>query len=145
MLPIQIATNPTVICVTDDNNDSFLNDKDMADYCNRYFINVGQTMASKIDAPPPDYKLYEPTLENSMFLKPVDDNELVMHITSLKNNSASGLDGVSSKLIKSCHIYILQPLKHIINRIFSNGKVPIQFKTSSVTPIYKSGRDYTIF
>ena len=43
------------------------------------------------------------------------------------------------KLIKICHIYLVEPLKHIINLIFSTGCVPQHFKESIITPAYKNG------
>ena len=43
------------------------------------------------------------------------------------------------KLIKICHIHLVEPLKHIINLIFSAGCVPQHFKESIITPVYKNG------
>lgn len=41
--------------------------------------------------------------------------------------------------MKTIHLYIISPLKHIINLVFKTGIVPSQFKVSTITPIYKSG------
>lgn len=76
---------------------------------------------------------------NSMYLRPVTENEIIMQISCLKNGSAPGKDGISAKLIKFTHIEIVKPLTHIINLIFSTSTVPAYFKQSIVCPIYKAG------
>lgn len=72
----------------------------------------------------------------SMFLVPVTTNEIIQHISSLKNNSAPGVDEITTIMIKSCHLYTVEPLKHIINLIFQSGEIPLQFKTSLISPIH---------
>ena len=74
-----------------------------------------------------------------MFLKPVTENEIINQISTLKNNTAPGLDGISTKLIKLIHKDILLPITHIINLIFKTGQVPNYFKQSVITPIFKDG------
>ena len=107
--------------------------------CNKYFVEVGIKLAEKIDNPPTNYKINYPQIKESMFLKPVDRNEIVSVIKSLKENSSPGHDQITSKLIKKFHINILTPLVHIINLIFQSGEIPEQFKISIVSPIYKNG------
>ena len=75
---------------------------------------------------------------NSMFLKPLTANELIKHINDLKNNCSSGMDGITTKIIKTIHLHLLEPLMHIINLIFKTGKIPEKFKESIVIPIYKN-------
>lgn len=127
------------MCITDDDDKQFANDKDMANFCNNYYINIGQNMAAKIDNAPHNFCNKIPKVKNSIFLNPVDRNEIITHISSLKNNTSPGLDGITTEVIKSCHIYIVEPLIHIINLIFLHGEVPNHFKTSIITPIFKSG------
>ena len=59
-------------------------------------------------------------------------------MNSLNNNSATGGDKITVKLIKICHIHLVEPLKHIINLIFSTECVPQHFKESIITPGYKN-------
>ena len=124
---------------SNNNNRPFDNTKQMANYCNDYFINIGKQMATKI-TPPKNYRYHNnPRTTKTMFLRPVEKNELILHIASLKNNSSPGYDDISSKLIKDFHNYIINPLIHVINLIFLQGIVPNDFKKSIVVPIYKSG------
>lgn len=58
----------------------------------------------------------------------------------IHNRTKSGMLVIKVKIkIKSCHLYIVDPLKHIINLIFQTGELPVQFKTSVITPIHKVG------
>lgn len=125
--------------ILNQNNKPFNNDKEMANFCNDYFINIGLNMAEKIKQPTSGIIMNYPNLINSMALKPVTNTEIIMHINSLKNNSVPGIDGIPSRIIKKYHKYLLDPLVCIINNIFSTGKVPMSFKVSTVTPIFKKG------
>ena len=68
-------------------------------------------------------------LNKSMFLKPVNHNDIVKYINSV----------ISFKLIKKLHIYLIKPLTYIINLIFKNGIVPAAFKFFIIMSIYKAG------
>ena len=136
----RINNNENINILLDDVK--FETDKDMANHCNNFFINIGKHMADRIK---PVSEVYLNHISNSsMFLYPVNHNELINHIHSLKNNSAPGIDGVPSKIIKDMHVYIIKPLLHIINLIFKTGTVPIQFKTTIVSPIHKAGSKHDI-
>lgn len=110
---------------------------------NDYFINIGTKMSQKIDKIEnlPNDVLENHSMQSSIFLKPITKNEIIEIISSLKNNSSAGPDGISVKLIKSMHLYIIKPLLHIINLTIKTGLIPHQWKESSVTPVHKSG-DY---
>lgn len=82
----------------------------MANHCNNQFSRVGIEMANKITSPVNDFQIRYPQLMNSMALNTVSKNELIEHISSLKNNRAPGTDGITSKLLKNCHHYIIEPL-----------------------------------
>lgn len=121
-----------------DKNQHFNNNKDLANYCNNYFTNVGINMLNNIKKPKNERKIMQHNL-SSMFLGPTCKNEIIKYIFSLKNNSAPGIDSISSRFVKRFHIHFISPLIHIINLIFKTSIVPSQFKTSIISPIYKAG------
>lgn len=113
----------------------------MANNINNFFINIGPEMAKLIDLPKDmTSKITQsPPSSNSIYFTPVTENELISHINTLKNNNSSGIDNINAKIIKDNHLFIIKPLKHIINLIFQCGEVPTHFKKSVVTPIHKTG------
>ena len=141
---IKSATNETSggrdskIEIVKENGDPLSNDRDMADYCNEFFIGIGEQMAREIKKTNIPMNMKFNNIK-SLYLKPVTENEVLKYISSLKNSASPGEDGIGSELIKNIHLHILKPLAHIINLIFRTGIVPEYFKTSIVVPIYKSG------
>lgn len=126
------------ISIVGEDGENFSSDLEIADYFNEYFINVGVEMQNKIPFPKQDIDL-EPNMAASMFLNPLTENELVNHISSLKNNCSPGYDGVSSIIIKQTCPEIVSCLLHIFNLIFVTGCFPSSFKVSIVNPVLKSG------
>lgn len=123
--------------ILDDNGASFTNRKDMANYCNSFFTEIGIKMHDKIATPDVPFQI-DYNSQSSMFLKPAHKNEIIGYINSLKNSCAPGYDGVDSRLIKHFHLYLVDPLVHLINTVFRTGVVPSDFKKSIVTPIFKA-------
>lgn len=74
---------------------------------------------------------------NSIYLCPVNKEEIMKEIGSLKNNCAAGPDKISSQIIKYCKEELSEPLVHLINSIFYSGVFPEQLKNSTVVPVYK--------
>ena len=79
------------------------------------------------------------SLCTTIFLKLVTKNEMIQIVSTLKNNSSPGPDGITVNLIKTIHSHICIPLKHLIHLTFKTGIIPLQWKESIVTPVYKSG------
>lgn len=53
--------------------------------------------------------------QKSMYLRPVDSNEIIKHKYSLKNYGSAGFDNITE--------ITLMLLKHIINFIFESGTI----------------------
>ena len=65
-------------------------------------------------------------------------NDIVLKlIQSLPLNKASGLDGISAKLLKEAGPIVSASLTYIINRSLTTGIFPNDWKVARVTPIYK--------
>ena len=65
--------------------------------------------------------------------------ELQRIIKSLDANKATGLDGISARLIKSTAHIISPSLLQIINISISTGQFPDALKLAKLIPIHKSG------
>lgn len=131
------------LCVNLVSEDGVLleNDREKVEAFNNFFVNIGKRMQTSKSANlplkdpfPDDIVVYD-----SIFLNPITYNEVIKHISTLKNDSSPGPDGVSVAFIKTYHSYILKPLCYIFNLCLEKGKIPQSWKDSVVTPIFKSG------
>ena len=117
--------------------------RNVANCFNHTFTNIGRNLASLIDNAHQPYAHYlGPRSPNSFFLRPTHDLE-VLKIVSRLSNSASGVDNIPPKLLKSIIHFIINPLVHIIKLSFISGVVPNCLKLAKVTPIFKPGSSCT--
>lgn len=128
----------TLLDIKNEDGENFDNFFEMANFCNNYFVNIGTKMEQAIPPPNEEHKTDNPIVK-SIFLNPITKNELIKHISSLKNNSAPGWDGISVYAIKQTLLEIIDPLLHIYNIILETGIIPSEFKIAIVAPIHKSG------
>lgn len=77
------------------------------------------------------------------FFEPFSFNELRKIVSSMKNKNSSGLDGISSKIIKLCFNEMEAPLLHLVNASLSQGIFPDGGKHAIVKPIFKKDSRHT--
>lgn len=108
---------------------------------NNYFANVGKTLAevhqvyplTPVTDVPVSFSL------KSLALMPTDDTEVFNIISSLKENTAVGIDFISANIVKRYHHLLIPSITHICNLAMSTGTFPNAFKTALIKPIYKGG------
>nr|CAI5834501.1 unnamed protein product [Callosobruchus analis] len=129
VVPSDVITVSNTVCNTPDT---------IANAFNDFFSEIGKCYAEKIvkpSTPLPDNELNQ----NSFFLQPVTEADIITIINSLKTNKSLGIDDIKSEILRYSYEFIAAPLCHLINQIFISSKVPQQFKTAVVTPIHKKG------
>ena len=78
-------------------------------------------------------------VQNSIFLNPTDEYEVISIINKFKPNKASGIDDIPTKLIKAAK-HILSPyLTIIFNLGLEKGHYYDELKIARVTPLFKGG------
>ena len=108
-----------------------------------FFTNVVQTNWNLAKKLPPSNISLDNFLTNrvsqSIFLKPVTEDEIKRLSTAFKAGKASGFDGVNIADIKSNIETLAKPLSHghVINLSISAGIVPNSVKLTWVIPSYK--------
>ena len=70
-------------------------------------------------------------------MNPTDPTDVIRTTHLLKSKTSTGIDNISSKIIKDTISEIAEPLAHIFNLSFSTGMVPADMKIGKITPIYK--------
>ena len=106
-----------------------------------YFANVGRQFADKIPSGKHDIKYYLqkiPPNDHSIFLTTTNKTEITKLISSLKNKTSSGHDGISNKILKGITDSIVEPLNIIFNKSLEEGVFPTEMKKADTVPLYKS-------
>ena len=118
---------------------------DIADVFNRFFTTIADTHVPRNNHMPESEfvtlseHVRTKLVEGSTFVIPNVDMEYVIKRLSTQPNKATGVDGISAKLLKLSAIHIATPLTYIINLGLRTGVMPTHWKQARVCPIYKSG------
>ena len=111
--------------------------QEIADEFNKYFVEIGPTLAGKIKTQATfDKYLTKPATTQFQFSN-VDENVIRKIIKKLKPKTSSGKDSINNKMIKYLETEITPFLTLIINQSFNTGIFPEALKISKVLPIYK--------
>ena len=111
---------------------------EIANAFNRYFIDIGPSLANQIHTHR-NYKEYlrNPS-KNQIALQPIEEYKVIQVIDRLKNKSSEGIDGISNNLIKTAKYVFAKPLTLIINQMLHSGIFPEQLKVSKIIPLHKA-------
>jgi len=120
-------------------NDKKIDDPlQIANSFGKFFSQVGKECDTKIPTTDKAPQSYLKNRSNaSMFMTPTYPQELLHIISKLKTKNSSGIDRLSSKLIK-CIPSITDPLCILINKSLQEGIMPDLLKIAKVQPIFKS-------
>ena len=101
---------------------------------------IGPKLASQLplsSKQPSDY--ISPT-QNSFSIRETSISEVLSLIRALPTNKTSGLDGISTRLLKEADSIIAPSLAYSFNLSIRNGIFPREWKIAKVTPRYKDGK-----
>ena len=105
---------------------------------NRFFANVGPTLAKQIPESENTFESYLVKTSATMQHKSVVINELRDAFFSFKLNKSPGYDEISFNVVKKCFSELCEPLKHVFNLSIEIGVFPDEFKIAWVSPVYKA-------
>ena len=110
----------------------------VANTFNEYFTNIGVKLSAHLQSELADTV---PTkLTENMFKMPVISTDYILtQLMKMPNGKATGLDGLSVRLLKTGASIIAPFLTNLFNLSLQTGIVPNEFKSAKVTPLYKSG------
>ena len=78
-------------------------------------------------------------IDNSMFIFPTCEKEILDIIKCLKNKSSCGHDGISNLVVKISATVPAPFLAHVFNECFKEGIIPDSLKIAKVIALHKSG------
>ena len=121
------------------NNTNYTIPNEIANALNSHFTEIGPKLASQLplsSKQPSDY--ISPT-QYSFSIRETSISEVLSLIRALPTNKASGLDGISTKLLKEADSIIAPSLANLFNLSIRSGIFPREWKIAKVTPTYKDG------
>ena len=122
------------------NNNKIFDKKQIVDQFNAFFANIGSEISENVGPAEHTFHHYmDQSNQHSMFLDPIDSNDILAVVSKIKAKTSVDLNNISTKIMKTSINNIADPLTHIINLSLSTGIVPSHMKIAKVIPIYKSG------
>ncbi|MCW4336379.1 MAG: reverse transcriptase domain-containing protein [Candidatus Thiodiazotropha endolucinida] len=126
---------------------SFCKPQDIVENLNIFFSSLSDTLNSSqpINGSEVNWKTLSEHIENKVpadvkFRIPIMKlSDLKSYINSLDASKATGLDGISPRIIKLSSDIICPTLLDIINVGFISGNFPDSLKTARINPIHKGG------
>ena len=108
---------------------------------NTYFAKIAENIKAEIPQSRKKYRSYLPrhSTQNSVYFWPTDPLNVKENTLSSKSKNSTGLDGVSSKKLKSMPDIIFFHFSEIFNKSMAAGKFVNAFKVAKVVPIHKGG------
>ena len=116
--------------------------EDMANEFIICFTNVGPNLANDITEPDENISIYDylgVSIEQSLFMKPVDEEEVITTVTGCTKKRSSDFDDISMDTVAKVVSVICKPLAHICNISFRTGGFPSRMKIAKGIPMFKSG------
>ena len=128
-----------------DLNGNLINDSNkIADAFNEHFSNIGPKLADNVDVNQNNrcYLNYLPSQNNNVpfQLKETNFSAVFVLLSKLSRSKATGLDKISSRLLRECPDLIAESLSYIFNRSIVSGIFPDEWKHAKVVPIHKQGK-----
>ena len=75
-----------------------------------------------------------------LILRKLIPEQFFFHLSNLSKSKATGLDGISARLLRECPDLISESLTLIFNRSINTGIFPDEWKYAKVIPIHKHGK-----
>ena len=112
---------------------------EVANQFNNYFSKIADNIRDTLPAANNDFKSYLPRRgpSNSFYFNSTGVYETQSVLKKLKSKDSCGIDGISSKVLKSLPNNFIEPLTYVFNQSMSQGYFPSHFKSAKIVPIYK--------
>lgn len=114
------------------------NKVDISNKFNEHYSDLGENYAKKITAPD-KFTENNKILENTMYLYPTNETEVIKVIRQLKPKKSPGDDGIRSETLKEISSEIVSPVMYLINKCFDTGRFPELLKIGMIKPLHKGG------
>jgi hypothetical protein len=129
-LKFLVKSKPTVVNELKLGEKSLTNTKDIAEGFNDYFSKKSPDLASKIHTPNYNFQTYvEKDKSEFSALQPVTVSNVYHLVHGLSSNKATGVDKISSKIIKIAAPAISDSRTYLFNQAITLSLFPHEWKT----------------
>ena len=133
--------NPKVndhhFCLIDQNSKLAIPSETTADYINTYFATIGDNLAAHMNAP--WHPRGDRVVNRQLNLRPPTMEELIPLLKHININKSSGIEHISTKVLKDTLLAIPGHFNHIISCIINTSLFPDSWKAALVSPLPKGG------
>ena len=127
-------TRPSIGPLKDQDGNTVKDDQGMATLLNSFFASTF-TQEDTAQIPEPTAQFGGPAIDGIR----ITEAKVRAGIKRLKRGSAAGPDGLGPQLLQELVEVIIQPLTSIMRLSLEEGRVPTDWRTANVTPIFKKG------
>ena len=113
---------------------------ELAETFNLHFSTVGKKLAAEIPNENMEPEAYMQCTQHRFSLKAPTVSTVYKLLENINVRKATGLDGVSNKLLKFAAHIVAPSLTEIFTTSINTGIFPTEWKTARVTPIFKKGK-----
>ena len=82
----------------------------------------------------------ELNVKSKFSFRQIEESEVLKNLLRLNPNKASGVDGISSKLLRMVAPGICYSLTKLFNACLQSGCMPEEWKSANITPVHKGGK-----
>ena len=122
----------------EDHDGTVLDQKDVPDFINDFFTSIGAKLVNENPKMKQDYNL--PVINDNVELfqlQEVNMDQLMSLLKQIKIYKSSGIDNVSSRILKDALINLNEQLLFLINLSINNNRFPSEWKKGTVIPLPK--------
>ena len=138
-LPTSKTRSPATVKIA---GASISDKRSIADAFNHFFSSIGSEIGQDFDESLPVVDGFHTS--NPYKIPFVSPEFVKRQIKGMKTSKATGLDGVSVKLLKCAGDSIIAPLTFIFNMCIEKGTFPSEWKQARISPIYKKGDPHLV-
>lgn len=114
--------------------------KEIADIFVDFFSNIGPDIAKKIPKVEDKFeKFLGHSLNDSLFLFPTTNLEVINIIKGFKKNKCLGPNSIPSRILLKNYDILSPHISNLINLSFCSGVFPDFLKTAKIVPVFKKG------
>ena len=134
------SLNHTVINELKINNDSITSPEEMAYVFNEYFVQIGPDLACSLAVSDVTFDQFvSPTQSVMSRFRLASANKVFKLLNGLSSTKATGLDKISSKVLKAVASTVAPSLTYIFNNSILTWCFPFDWKMARFLPVYKKG------